>query len=137
MPSFGKTSRRRLKTCHPDIQRVFKRVVKEHDCSIICGRRGRNAQQLAFENGNSKVQWPDSAHNAEEPELSDAVDAGPYVSGKGIIWEPVACAYFAGKVMEIAKEEGVELRWGGDWDRDNDTTDQNFNDLVHFELVKK
>jgi len=137
VPSFGKTSRRRLKTCHPDLQRVFKRVVKEHDCTIICGRRGRNAQELAYANGKSKVQWPNSRHNAEAPELSEAVDAAPYVSGKGVIWEERACAFFASKVLDVAKEEGVELRWGGDWDGDGDLTDQNFNDLVHFELVKK
>jgi hypothetical protein len=29
----------------------------------------------------------------------------------------------------------VKLRWGGDWDSDKDTKDQNFNDLPHFELI--
>lgn len=136
MAAFGNTSRRRLKTCHPDIQRVFKRVVKDHDCTVICGRRGRKAQDLAYAKGNSKLQWPDSKHNAEAPQLSDAIDVVPYVPGKGAIWDERACAYLAGKVMAAAKDEGVKLRWGGDWDRDNDLQDQNFNDLAHYELVK-
>jgi peptidoglycan L-alanyl-D-glutamate endopeptidase CwlK len=28
------------------------------------------------------------------------------------------------------------IRWGGDWDMDNDLSDNTFNDLVHFELYK-
>jgi len=28
-----------------------------------------------------------------------------------------------------------DLRWGGDWDRDTQVDDNNFDDLVHFELV--
>jgi hypothetical protein len=30
-----------------------------------------------------------------------------------------------------------DIRWGGDWDRDNDFSDQKLNDLCHFELIKK
>ena len=135
MASFGKLSRRRLKTCHPDIQRVFKRVVKDHDCTVICGSRGQKAQDQAYALGNSKLQWPHSKHNAIPPKLSTAIDAVPYVPGKGAIWDRTSCAYFAGKVMEVAKKEGVKLRWGGDWDGDNDLNDQNFKDLAHFELV--
>jgi hypothetical protein len=29
---------------------------------------------------------------------------------------------------------GIGLRWGGDWDSDKDFSDQNFDDLVHWEL---
>ena len=28
------------------------------------------------------------------------------------------------------------VRWGGDWNMDNNFKDQKFNDLPHFELVK-
>jgi len=41
-------------------------------------------------------------------------------------------------VAEALLQQGVishRVRWGGDWDGDKDTTDQRFNDLVHFELV--
>jgi peptidoglycan L-alanyl-D-glutamate endopeptidase CwlK len=32
---------------------------------------------------------------------------------------------------------GVKLRWGGNWDRDGEpVTDQDFQDLVHFELAE-
>ena len=43
--------------------------------------------------------------------------------------------YFAGVVKGVAEEMGIKIRWGGDWDGDNDFDDQTFDDLVHFELV--
>jgi len=38
-------------------------------------------------------------------------------------------------VVDVGKEIGVAVRWGGDWDRDGDTKDEKFRDLPHFELV--
>jgi hypothetical protein len=29
---------------------------------------------------------------------------------------------------------GIKIRWGGDWDMDTETKDNNFDDLVHFEI---
>jgi peptidoglycan L-alanyl-D-glutamate endopeptidase CwlK len=34
----------------------------------------------------------------------------------------------------VASEEGVNVRWGGDWDGDRDIDDQTFDDLPHFEF---
>ena len=31
---------------------------------------------------------------------------------------------------------GIDLRWGGDWDRDTEVRDNTFDDLVHFEIVE-
>ena len=42
--------------------------------------------------------------------------------------------YFCGYVLAVAKQLGLDIRWGGDWDSDRETKDQTFNDLVHFEL---
>ena len=39
-------------------------------------------------------------------------------------------------MLGVAAAEGIKIRWGGDWDRDNDLADQSFNDLVHFEDLK-
>ena len=41
----------------------------------------------------------------------------------------------AGIMLSCAKHLGLELRWGGDWDSDSNTLDQDFIDLPHFELV--
>ena len=42
---------------------------------------------------------------------------------------------FIGIVNERAKQLGIKLRCGGDWDGDTETTDQKFHDLPHFELI--
>jgi peptidoglycan L-alanyl-D-glutamate endopeptidase CwlK len=62
-----------------------------------------------------------------------AVDAAPCP----INWqkrEPFV--FFAGIVIGIAAEQGVKLRWGGDWDSDRDLKDQIFFDLPHFEIIE-
>jgi len=62
-----------------------------------------------------------------------AVDVAPYP----IDWnDRERFCYFAGYVKGIAKSLGTELRWGGDWDRDTQVKDNNFDDLPHFELVE-
>ena len=35
-----------------------------------------------------------------------------------------------------AKSMGIDIRWGGDWDRDTEVRDNKFDDLVHFEIVE-
>ena len=43
------------------------------------------------------------------------------------------------QIVDDLYDQGVithKLRWGGDWDKDGSTTDQNLNDLPHFELYK-
>ena len=67
---------------------------------------------------------------------SEAVDAGPWIKKKGIPWgEPIQFYTFAGYVKGKASQLGIMIRWGGDWDGDNDVNDQAFNDLAHFELL--
>jgi len=134
MPSYGNSSKERLATCIPELQEVFNEVIKTTDCSILCGRRSEAEQTKAFTEGRSKVQWPNSKHNAVAPSLSKAVDAAPYP----IDWNDTARFYlFAGKVLGIAQAMGYKLRFGGDWDGDMNLKDQNFNDLPHFEYVGK
>jgi peptidoglycan L-alanyl-D-glutamate endopeptidase CwlK len=102
------------------------------DCSIIDGHRNRERQNRFYREGRSKVQWPDGKHNKAP---SEAIDAGSYIPGKGISWNANQCCFFAGMVKAKALELGIKIRWGGDWDSDNDVNDQKFNDLVHFELI--
>ena len=39
------------------------------------------------------------------------------------------------QILDTAKAMGIDLRWGGDWDRDTEVRDNSFDDLVHFEIV--
>lgn len=131
MPSFGKRSTRELETCHPRLRQLFKEVVKHFDCAVICGRRGKAAQDLAVAQGFSKVEWPNSKHNTAEGVPSLAVDVVPYP----IDWDDKKRFYhFAGYVRGVAQTMGLQIRWGGDWDGDKDLNDQTFIDLPHFEF---
>ena len=63
MPSFGKTSKKRLEECDPRLQQLFNEVVKEYDCSILQGHRSEEEQNRYFDEGKSKVRFPNSKHN--------------------------------------------------------------------------
>jgi len=131
---FGKASMDRYITLHQGLQRVAWKSLELGlmDFTIVCGFRSEADQNRAFAEDKSKVQWPDSKHNVCP---SKAMDLAPYVNGK-ISWNWYHCSVLAGIVLATAKHLGVELRWGGDWNRSGDPiTGQKFNDLVHFELI--
>ena len=129
MPKFGTSSQRRLDTCHPDLKMVFKQVVLDFDCSILCGYRGEEEQNRLADSGMSQLRFPNGNHN-QMP--SKAVDAMPYP----IVWnDRERIALFAGYVLGVGNSMGVELVWGGDWNGNRVTTDTGFYDGPHFELV--
>lgn len=135
MPKFSEKSLKQLATCHQDLQVLFHEVIKFHDCTVTEGFRNEAAQNKAFAEGKSKLKWPNGKHNRYP---SMAVDVYPYP----IDMDDVNRFYcFAGRVLGIADILRIEgkmqhkLRWGGDWDSDNDLKENNFNDLVHFELI--
>lgn len=128
MYKFGKKSKERLEECDPKIQEVFNELINYMDISIICGYRGKEEQNKAFNEGRSKLKYPESKHN-KKPSL--AVDAVPYP----LDWDDrERFSYMAGMARMIAKSKGYDLRWGGDWDSDGTLKDNNFDDLPHFEL---
>lgn len=130
MYKFSEASKERLQTCHPDLQRLFYQVINFMDCTIIEGHRDKEAQNKAFEKGKSKLKWPDGKHNKSP---SVAADVSPYP----IRWEDrEQFTYFAGFVMGIARSLNIKIRWGGDWDMDNKLHNNQFDDLVHFELIQ-
>ena len=142
MPTFGSSSKTHLSSCDHRIQRVLNEVVLHHDCTVIEGHRSLARQRELFESGRSKVKA--GKHNASP---SQAVDVAPYLKGIGIPWpnkEKRPATYekdywqfvhFAGYVMGIASSMDINLRWGGDWNRNFLLSDQTFDDLVHFELT--
>ncbi len=129
MPRYSDASTRRLSGCDERLIRVMLEVIQHFDCTIITGHRDADTQAEMFRLGRSKVRYPNSKHNLS-PSL--AVDAAPYP----IDWKDrERFTYFAGFVWGIATSMGVPLRWGGDWDRDTQLNDNNFDDLLHFEVV--
>lgn len=133
MPNYSRRSKEKLATCDIRLQLIFNEVIKNRDCTIICGHRGEAEQNAAYASGNSSLKYPQSKHNGYP---SKAIDVAPYYPGVGINWNDLGGFYmFAGYVMRVAEEMGYTLRYGGDWDGDRQTKDQKFNDLPHFEIV--
>lgn len=136
MNNFSEISKERLRTCHRDLQTLFAHVIQDYDCSVICGTRGEEAQNKAFAEGNSKLQYPDSKHNSF-PSL--AADVVPHE--KIIDWGKTQSAHFAGYVKGKADQLFTigtishRIRCGVDWDSDNDIDDTTFWDAAHFEII--
>jgi len=135
MPYFSTNSKEKLLTCHRDLKLLFMEVIKFYDCKILMGHRIEEEQERAFESKKSKLHYPHSKHNFIP---SRAVDAIPYFSKiPHIRWDDLKKFYeFGGFVQAIAKTLGIDIRWGGNWDMDDELNDQSFNDLVHFEVIK-
>jgi len=130
MPKFGSRSLGNLETADVKLQQLFNEVIKGYDCTVLCGHRDKEAQEKAVRDGLSKTHFPLSKHNSLP---SKAVDVVPYP----IDWNDTKGFYhFGGYVKGIADSLGIAIRWGGDWDKDNDLGDQTFIDLPHFELVE-
>ncbi len=136
MPKFSRSSFSKLSTCHADLQALFYEVIKHFDCIILEGYRNEEDQEKAFAAGNTELHWPHGKHN-HQPSM--AVDVAPYPldwkNDKRMYW-------FAGFVMGIAqklKDEGKmthAVRYGGDWNSDDNIDNERFKDLVHFELLE-
>ena len=130
MPRFGKKSKQQLSTCEKDLQLVFNEVIKYVDCSVLEGHRNAERQNKLHEAGNTKVMYPKGRHNAFP---SRACDVVPYP----IDWKDRERFHlFAGFVLGVANQMGINLRWGGDWNQDFEVDDNMFDDFPHFELKK-
>jgi peptidoglycan L-alanyl-D-glutamate endopeptidase CwlK len=130
MPRYSKRSKERLATCDEKLQDVFNEVIKHVDCSILEGHRSKERQNKLYDEGRTKVKYPDGRHNADP---SKAVDVTPYP----VNWEDrERQTLFAGFVLGIARGMGLRLRWGGDWDQDFQVMDNRFDDFPHFEIRK-
>ena len=128
MPYFGKTSKKRLNTCDDRLQKVFNEVIRHVDCSVLEGHRSKDRQNKLYEEGKTKVKYPDGRHNRQP---SSAVDVTPYP----VDWKDrERQTLFAGFVIGVASQMNINLRWGGDWDQDFQVADNRFDDFPHFEL---
>ena len=124
MPRFSNKSLKELDTCDPLLQYLFKEVVKHFDCSIIEGKRSLEEQKELLKEGATKTLK--SAHLTGK-----AVDVYPYPVD---FEDRDRWHYFGGYVLGTARQFGIDVIWGGDWDNDTKTKDNTFDDLMHFEL---
>jgi len=128
MPRFSSTSKRRIATCHEDLQSVLRTVIRTFDFSVLSGHRGEDEQNALYTQGRTEpgsivtnVQWPDSKHNTSP---SIAVDIAPYP----IDWDDLTRFHeLAGRMLQTADLFDVTLEWGGHWSR--------FKDYPHYQLI--
>lgn len=124
MYRFGKRSRERLKGVDAKLVNILNELIKMMDITVIEGLRSAERQEELLTKGATKVKY--SKHMEGK-----AVDIAPYP----IDWEDRDRFYYmGGMVRGIAKQLGIDVRFGGDWDSDGETKDNNFDDLVHIEL---
>ena len=131
MPRFGKRSKERLKGVDAKLQNVMNEVVKYFDIAVIEGLRSQERQNELVAQGKSKTKFGKHVDGK-------AVDIAPYP----IDWKARDdFHYLGGFVLGMAASMGIKIRWGGDWNASSlfkgqrTTKDNNFDDLVHFELL--
>ena len=125
MPKFGKRSKQRLEGVNIVLVHILNKLVKIMDVTIIEGVRSQERQDELVKKGASKTKF--SKHIDGR-----AVDVAPYP----IDWEDRERFHYMGGMLKgIAHEMDVKIRLGGDWDNDGEIKDNNFDDLVHVELL--
>lgn len=124
---LGARSVERLNTINPDLRRVVMKAFETmpFDVTVIEGIRTKERQAELFAKGASKTM--NSKHLTGR-----AVDLAPYP----IDWnDKQRFVVMAEHVLAAAKELGVKVRWGGDWNQNGDWKDERFFDGPHFELM--
>lgn len=129
MFKFSQRSLNNLKGVHPDLVKVATKALEYSavDFVVTEGVRTIERQKQLVAQGKSKTM--NSRHIT-----GHAIDIVP-VSGSGaLLWNQ--CPDVAQAMFEAAKELGIPIRWGGDWDMDGDSKDEKFYDGPHFELLR-
>ncbi len=122
MPKLSEISRRRLASCHPDLQRLVEEAIKEVEFFVVSGHRTKFEQEFCVSAGTSDIHWPKSRHNSLP---SEAVDLAPWP----IDWKDLkGFDELAAIVLKVAKRLGIDLVWGGHFTKP---------DRPHFELKRK
>ncbi len=130
----------RLDGVHPDLIRVVERAIlkSDQDFTVLEGVRTPERQQQLYAQGRSKpgpkVTWTLNSRHFVNPRTGygHAVDLAPFP----IDWtdlkkfDAISRAMFA-----AAKDLGIAIRWGADWDRDGKPRERGESDSPHFELV--
>ena len=130
MPKFGKRSKDHLKGVDAKLQNVLNEVVKYFDITVIEGLRSQKRQNELVAQGKSKTKFGKHVDGK-------AVDIAPYP----IDWKARDdFHYLGGFMLATAASMDIKIRWGGDWNASSTfegqrtTKDNNFDDLVHFEI---
>lgn len=145
----------RLMGLHPDLKKVVEKAAEKISLHVLEGVRSTAACYENYGKGRTeaqckkagvpagyanpkaaKVTWLtnplNSKHRAQKDGYGHAVDLGPVP----MQWEDLkAFDAIAVEMFAAAKELGVKIRWGADWDADGKKRERGESDSPHFELV--
>lgn len=139
---LGARSLSRLEGVHPDLVKVVKRAIQLSTVDFTVGEGVRTAVRQAqlYAQGRSTagpmVTWVRvSNHQAKSDGFGHAVDLWALKPDGGIDWDnhPAYTAIYTA-MFAAAKELGVTLRAGSDWDMDGRRSEHGETDEPHFEL---
>ena len=141
MFSFSERSLNNLKGVHPKLVAVVKRALELStiDFTVLEGVRTQARQDELWAQGRTTpgqvVTWVQTSgtHGIQADGYGHAVDLAPHP----IDWNDLPrFDALANTMFAAAKELGVTLRWGGNWDMDATIHERGESDSPHFELVK-
>ncbi len=119
----------RVLTCEIRLQHFLIRLNDRVKIGILCGSRSDADQWQALKEKKSKLT-PALSKHCKRP-LSFAVDIYP----EPLDWKALNAFYWLGGYAKaLADEMKIPIRWGGDFNRNYVVTDEDFLDLVHFEI---
>ncbi|MBM96015.1 MAG: peptidase [Oceanospirillaceae bacterium] len=137
--SFGRRSASNLMTCDTRLQAVARRALGYGvmDFSVTEGHRSLLRQKELYDDGMSQIDGIrfKGKHNKTPSEAMDLLPYPAVVNGINVWNDHQRFAVLAGLIMAAAAEEGVTVRWGGDWDGDGNNADSTLHDMPHFELI--
>jgi len=125
-----------LQQVHPDLAKVVRAcaTVFPGVFQVTEGRRDLERQKMLVAKGKSKTLK--SRHLT-----GHAVDLTLFVDGQPTWKNPKDYTNLSIYMLKAAKDAGVHVRWGGDFDEDGvpayEDTDSKFFDGPHFELSHK
>ena len=141
---LGTKSKEKLKDVHPKLAKIVARAIElsEVDFTVVQGNRTQAQQDALYAQGRTKpgpivTKTRNSNHIGGR-----AVDIMPWIDGKLFMpdrptKEDAKLWFRINQAMQLAAcEDGIKLRWGGDFNQDGNLTNDSFVDLPHWELPK-
>ena len=111
----------KLALVHPDLHKWYVEQIKPifHDSHISWGFRDAADQEIAVEDGKSKLEFPQSAHNKTPAMALDLFQIDEAGHAK---WDP---GYFS-VINQLCAKINAPIIWGGIW--------KGLGDNDHFQL---
>ena len=141
----------RLQGVHPNLVKVVKRAIEisKQDFMVLEGVRTKKQCMVNYGKGRTIAQCvakgvPAQYANPRAAKVTWLNDpfASKHVSGKAVDLVPYPVDWndlkkfdaIAQAMLQAAKELGVPVRWGADWDGDGKPRERGESDSPHFEI---